>query len=171
MGNTLRGLPSRFAFFVCGLVTFAIGRLYAALFRLNFAAGPASFESVVLILVAVLALFIAFVPSSWIGRICDIDPTNRCRSSMPVKMLGGFAAFAYVIIAGPQFLSPSRYASVDPALVFLLCPACVLTLTVDPSMETVLLLLAPLNAAVYGAFGGTLGYIFLAIRNRWVRPA
>jgi hypothetical protein len=35
-------------------------------------------------------------------------------------------------------------------LVYLLCPACLLTITVDPSFPTVAFILAPLNAVVYG---------------------
>jgi hypothetical protein len=166
MRITLRGVSSRFAFFTCGLITFAIGRVHAEWFRLNFTNGPASHESIVLILVAIPTTLVAFVPSSWIGKICDIDPTNRRRSSIPIRMLGGFAVFACVMITGLQLIPTSRYAAVDPALLFLICPACVLTVTVDLSLGTVLLFLAPLNAAVYGAFGGTLGYIVLAICNR-----
>jgi len=169
MRIALRDLASRFALFVCGLITFAIGRVYAAWLPLNFANDPTSYESVILILVAVLALLISFVPSSWVGKICNIDPTNRRPSSIPIKMLGGFAAFGYVMVAGLALIPPSGHSVVDPSLVFLTCPAFLLTATVDPSLGTVLLLLAPLNAAVYGAFGGILGYVVLALRNRWVR--
>jgi hypothetical protein len=47
----------------------------------------------------------------------------------------------------------------------LVCPACVATITVDPSFGAVALVLAPMNAAVYGSFGALLGYFFLAVRN------
>jgi hypothetical protein len=42
-------------------------------------------------------------------------------------------------------------------LVYSLCPACVLTITVDPSLPTILFVLAPLNALVFGAVGGVIG--------------
>jgi hypothetical protein len=170
MSITLSALPSRFGFFICGLITFAVGRVFAAMLHLGFTASAfGRSESVVLTLVAAFTVLIAFAPSSWIGEVCRIDTTNQGSSSTPIKMLGSFAGIAYVVTVGLQLIPPGRH-QIDPRLVFLVCPACALTLTVDPSLGTVLVLLAPLNAAVYGAFGGTLGYIVLAIRNRWAMP-
>lgn len=170
MRIALRELSSRFAFFVCGLITFGVGRVHADLIRHNLLmTGLGNPEAVVLVVAAILAILIALVPSSWIGKTSNIDPTNQRRSSIPIKMLGGFGALAYVMVAGLVLIPPNGHAALDPALVFLICPACVLTVTADPSLGTVLLFLAPLNAAVYGAFGGILGYVVLAIRNRWVK--
>jgi hypothetical protein len=43
--------------------------------------------------------------------------------------------------------------TVSPSLVFAVCPPTLLTLTVDPSPSTVLLVLAPLNGMIYGCVG------------------
>jgi hypothetical protein len=39
-------------------------------------------------------------------------------------------------------------------------------MTFDPSLVSVFFLLAPMNAAVYGALGLTLGYLWMALRKR-----
>jgi hypothetical protein len=39
-------------------------------------------------------------------------------------------------------------------------------MTFDPSLATTFFLLAPMNAAVYGSLGLTLGYTWLAFRKR-----
>jgi hypothetical protein len=77
------------------------------------------------------------------------------RISFPAKLLVGFAACSYLWTALLYFAPHSWHP--EPLLVFLLCPACLLTITVDPSLGTVLMLLAPLNAVVYGLLGLGLG--------------
>jgi len=53
-----------------------------------------------------------------------------------------------------------RVADAPVLLVYSLCPSCVLTETIDPSLPTALLVLAPLNAFVFGAAGGVIGTAF-----------
>ena len=79
-------------------------------------------------------------------------------------MLGGFAGFSYLLTVALHFVPPSWHPAAQ--LVYLLCPACVLTITVDPSLATVLLVLAPLNAAVYASLGTVFGCFVLAVRDR-----
>jgi hypothetical protein len=48
----------------------------------------------------------------------------------------------------------------------LLCPMYFVKMTIDPSPVAIFFLLAPMNAAVYGALGAVLGYARLAFRRR-----
>jgi hypothetical protein len=82
-------------------------------------------------------------------------PRMTLRSSLPAKLAMIFAVCAYVWTLIP----PSRLDLPVP-VVFLLCPACIFTVTVDPSFSTVALLLAPLNAVVYAFLGLCLGGLF-----------
>jgi hypothetical protein len=43
-------------------------------------------------------------------------------------------------------------------------------MTVDPSLAAIFFLLAPMNAAVYGSLGLTLGYAWLALHKRASGP-
>ena len=70
---------------------------------------------------------------------------------------------SYLLPAGFYFAPHGWHPS--PQLVFSVCPACALTITVDPSLGTFLLLLAPLNAAVYGSLGAALGYVLVILRK------
>ena len=78
------------------------------------------------------------------------------RFSKPMKLAVIFAACAYLWTVALAFVPPSR-ANIPPLLVFLMCPACIFTVTVDPSFSTVAILLAPMNALVYGVIGICLG--------------
>jgi hypothetical protein len=77
------------------------------------------------------------------------------RLSFPKKLLVGFAACSYLWTVLLYF-APHSWQP-DALLVFLLCPACLLAITVDPSFRTVAFILAPLNAAIYGLLGIGLG--------------
>jgi len=123
-----------------------------------------SIFSIALKVMAVLSVVIAFLPSSWLDAVCKIGPDTQDRSSIPIKLLGCFAGFSYLLTVGLDLAPHSWHPTAQ--LVYLLCPGCALTVTVDPSFGTVALLLAPLNAAVYGSFGGVLGYFFLVVHNR-----
>jgi hypothetical protein len=46
---------------------------------------------------------------------------------------------------------------VPMGLLYSMCPACALTATVDPSLAATIVVLAPLNALVFGAIGGVVG--------------
>ena len=46
------------------------------------------------------------------------------------------------------------------------CPLYVVKMTIDPSPVSIFFLLAPMNAAVYGALGLTLGYTWLALHKQ-----
>jgi hypothetical protein len=63
-----------------------------------------------------------------------------------------------------RYLAPHRW-NLDPQLMFSLCPLYFVKMTFDPLAGDHLFLLAPLNAAVYGSLGLTLGYAWLAFRK------
>jgi hypothetical protein len=117
--------------------------------------------STLLFLVGGLTVVVALLPSSWLTRTCKVSSNDL---SIPIKMLGGFAGFSYLLTVALHFVPPSWHPAAQ--LVYLLCPACVLTITVDPSLATVLLVLAPLNAAVYASLGTVFGCFVLAVRDR-----
>jgi hypothetical protein len=74
---------------------------------------------------------------------------------LALKTALGFAVLGYLVTAG-LYLAPARWHP-SPALVFTLCPPAFLTITVDPSLPSVAIILAPLNAVLYGAVGLMVG--------------
>jgi hypothetical protein len=154
MTDRVIGIPSRFALFLCGLISVALSRVHFSLRGLDRTSHWA-FSSAVLMLLGGVTVIVALVPGSWVAKAFRSEP--RKGSSVPLKMLVGFAIASYLVIVALSFLhGPS-----SPRLVFLLCPACALTVLTDPSSETVFLLLAPLSAAIYGALGGMVGYVWV----------
>jgi len=121
--------------------------------------------AVALALIGSLASVIALLPSPWLERVCYSGAATEHRSSIPVKMLAGFAVFSYLLTVGLDFAPLNWHLSAN--MIYSVCPSCVLTITVDPSFVAGALVLAPLSAAVYGALGALLGYSFLAVRNRF----
>ena len=162
MSFRLIGIPSRFAFAVSGLVSVLLSRMYLALGGLDSTSrGSWSLFSLALMAVGGIAVFIALLPGSWVKKAFKLELDKS--TSFPIKMLAGFAIISYLVIAGLSFAPHSWHPS--PQFVFSLCPACALTTAVDPSLGTVLLLLAPLSAAVYGSLGGVLGYVSVVLRK------
>ena len=160
MANGPIGIPSRLAFLVCGLISVLVSRVFWAL--QGFIPAPNarwSLFSAALMVVGGFDVVIALLPGSWVEKVRKISP-----SSVPLKMLGGFAVLSYLSTVVALNFAPLSWLP-SPQLVYTVCPACVLTITVDPSLWTVLLLLAPLNAAVYGSLGAALGYILIALRT------
>jgi len=166
MATGLIRLPSRLALFICGTISILLSNAFRAMQTLI----PDAhinwlIFSAALVLVGGLAVVVALLPISWLEKACKIGPDTQDSLSVPIKLLGCFAGFSYLLTVGLD-LVPSSWHSTAQAS-YLLCPACVLTITVDPSLASILLLLAPLNAAVYGSLGAVLGYVLLAVRNRW----
>jgi hypothetical protein len=163
--NPLRPIPAILALIACGMISILLSRSFRSIQGVVPGAKIHwSLFSTALMLIGGLTVVIALLPSLWLERACNSGPHTKDRSSMPTKLLGGFALFSYLLVIGLNFAPPSWHPSAQ--VVYLVCPACVLTITVDPSFGTVALLLAPLSAAVYGSLGALVGYFFLAIRNR-----
>ena len=63
-----------------------------------------------------------------------------------------YAVQVYVAYASP-FSQPSF------ALAYLICPVCVLTPTINPTISDVVYFIGPIDAVLYGAGGALVGYL------------
>jgi len=161
------GMSSRLAVVFCGIITVFLSRFYktfAGFDAYTRTRTPWSAFSVGLISIGALAIMLAFVPSAWITGSHEVEKRVHAAWSLPIKLLTVFAVCAYLGVVGLYF-APHGW-TLAPAFAFILCPACVLTITVDPSFTTVALLLAPLSAAVYGSLGSVFGFLGLIVENR-----
>lgn len=163
-GRALRA-KSRIAFLLCGVVSLISGVPYV---MLRGAELPVQSEwvifAVALGLVGIFSVTVGVLPRSWIAKACKKDRDDTDLFSAPLKVLGGFAGIAY-LVALVAYLAPSRW-NLDPQLMFALCPLYYVKMTFDPSPVAVVFLLAPMNAAVYGSLGLTVGYAWVALDRR-----
>lgn len=114
--------------------------------------------------VGVFSVMVAVLPRAWIAKACKRGRDDEELFSAPLKLLGIFAAIAY-LTALLAYLAPHRW-DLNPTLMLSLCPMYFVKLSFDPSLVAVFFLLAPMNAAAYGALGVTAGYARLAFRKR-----
>lgn len=163
-GRALR-VTSRIVFAICGLVSLLTGAPYVMLRGVDM---PVQSEwvafAVALALVGVFSLTLAVLPRSWIAKACQKDRDDPKLFSAPLKLLGVFAAVSY-LLAVVAYLAPHRW-NLDPQLMLMLCPMYLVKMMFDPSLVAVFFLLAPMNAAVYGSLGLTLGFVWSASRKR-----
>lgn len=166
-GRALR-ITTRILFLVCGLISLLNGVPYA---MLRGAELPVQSEWVVFVvaltLMGLFSLGVALLPRSWIANVCKRDRDDERLFSVPLKLLGSFAAIFYLLAVG-AFFAPRSW-DLNPQLMLVLCPMYFLKLTIDPAPVTILLLLAPMNAAAYGSLGVVLGYVRLALPGRGLR--
>lgn len=158
-------VASRIVFVVCGLVSLLIAVPYAMLQGADL---PVESEWIVffiaLVLVGALSLAAGLLPRRWIAKASRLEPDDPRLFSFPLRLVGIFASIFY-LIALVAYLAPHSW-NLNPQLMFSLCPMYFVKMTFDPSRVAVFFLLAPMNAAVYGALGLTLGYFWLASRRR-----
>jgi hypothetical protein len=158
-------ITSRIVFLVCGLTSLFTG----VPFLMARGELPLPFQSewiifvVTLGLVGLFSVTVAALPRSWIAKACKKNRDDEQLFVAPLKWLGGFAAISY-LLALVAHLAPHRW-NLDPQLMFSLCPLYFVKMTFDPSLVTTFFLLAPMNAAVYGSLGLTLGFARLAFRK------
>jgi hypothetical protein len=114
--------------------------------------------------VGVFSVTIAVLPRSWIAKACKRERDDRRLFLTPLKLLGVFAPISY-LLALLAYLAPHSW-DLNPTLMLSLCPLYFVKLAFDPSLGTVFFMLAPMNAAVYGSLGVTLGYAWLAFGRR-----
>jgi len=160
-----RGIAVRLIFLFCGAVSVYISAACRSV-RMFFPDSRGSWLtlSIVLLLVGGVSLVAAIIPRKWVMKMNGADSGNEFPGKLPTRMLLGFATFSYLLVGGLALVGSSLPTS--PGLVYAVCPACALTITVDPSLASVLLILAPINAAVYGAMGATVGLMLVATRRR-----
>jgi hypothetical protein len=159
-GRAVR-ITSRIVFIVCGLVSLVTGVPYAMLRGVDL---PVQSEWVTFVialgLLGLFSLAVGFLPRSWMARICRKDRDDERLFSVPLKRVASFAAVFY-LVALVAYLAPHSW-NLSPQLMLALCPMYLVRMTFDPSPAAIFLLLAPMNAAVYGALGIVLGYVVLA---------
>lgn len=158
-------VTSRIVFAICGLVSLLTGAPYVMLRGEDM---PIQSEWVVfavaLALVGLFSVTLAVLPRSWIARASKKDRDDPQLFSAPLKLLGSFAAVFY-LVALLAYLTPHTW-NLNDQLMLVLCPMYLVKMTFDPSLVTVLCLLAPMNAAVYGSLGLTLRFAWRAVRSR-----
>jgi hypothetical protein len=159
-------IRSRIVFLLCGLTSLFTG--FPFLTVRGELPLPVQSEWVVfaaaLAVVGLFSLTLAVLPRSWIAKACKKDRNDEQLFVAPLKWLGSFAAISY-LIAVVAHLAPHRW-NLDPQVMYSLCPLYFVKMTFDPSLVTTFFLLAPMNAAVYGSLGLTLGYGWLAFGKR-----
>ena len=166
-GRVIRA-TSRIVFFLCGVTS-----LFTAFPFLMMRGADLPVQSEWVIFVAALTLVglfsvtIAVLPRSWIAKARRKDLDDAQLFVAPLQWLGGFAAISY-LVALVAYLAPHRW-NLDPQLMLSLSPLYFVKLTFDPSLVATFFLLAPMNAAVYGSLGLTLGYAWLAFYERRMR--
>jgi len=163
-GRAIR-ITSRIVFLVCGLVSLLTGVPYAMLQGADL---PVEGEWVIFIavlaLVGLFSLAVAVLPRSWIANACRKDRDDERLFTAPLKLLGGFAAIFY-LLALVAYFAPHSW-NLNPQVMLVLSPMYFVKMTIDPSAASIFFLLAPMNAAVYGSVGVTLGYVRLVFRGR-----
>ena len=163
------GRASRIAFrivsILCGLVTLVTALPYALLRGVDL---PVQSEwipfLVVLGVVGTFNIVAGCLPRTWIGKLYRKPPDDARLFSSPLKLVAWFAAISYGVAAF-AYSAPSAW-NLNPQVMLVLCPMYFLKMTFDPSPLAIFLLLAPMNAAVFGALGLALGALFSALRKR-----
>ena len=162
--RTLR-ITSRIVFWICGLTSLLIAYLYVSQQGEDL---PVQSEwvifAVALGLVGVVSVVAGIIPRGWTARVCKSDREDRRLFSVPLKLLGVCAAIAY-LVACFAYLAPHTW-HLNPQVMLALCPMYLVKMIIDPSPVWIFLVLAPMNAAIFGALGLTLGYAGLALRKK-----
>ena len=163
-GRALR-ITSRIVFWICGLTSLLIAYLYVSQQGEDL---PVESEwvifAVALGFVGVVSVAAGTIPRSWIAKMCKSHRDDRCLFSGPVRLLAVFAAIAY-LVACFAYLAPHTW-NLNLQVMLALCPMYLVKMIIDPSPAWIFLVLAPMNAAVFGALGLTLGYVSLALRKQ-----
>ncbi|MFZ0814301.1 MAG: hypothetical protein WAM78_02215 [Candidatus Sulfotelmatobacter sp.] len=163
-GRAIR-ISSRIAFFLCGAVSLFTAAPY---FVERGEDLPVQSEWIIFVvvlgLIGVLNVVVTFLPRSWIAKACKKDRDDARLFSAPLKLLGSFAALFYVL-ALVAYFAPHNW-NLSSQLMLMVCPMYLVKMTIDPPPMIIFFLLAPMNAAVYGALGASLGYALLAFRRR-----
>jgi hypothetical protein len=164
MRSNFRVAMVRLGFLLCGAASLRISSACRLLTQF-FPGAPGEWLALSAFLLAtgLVSLLTAVLPGNWAMRLRRGYGGNATQSGLPIKALLSFAACSYLVTTGLGLWGAAL--SPPPAAVYTVCPACVLTVTVDPSPLSVLLVLSPMNAAVYGSIGGTIGWLSVLLRR------
>lgn len=162
MVSRSRETSVRIALSLCGLVSILFGRIYRGL-TIFFPEDRYAWTVIswTLVIVGIINVFVAIAPQSWMRPL--FGKTEQQWLKLPFKTLAGFSATSYAAVAVLSVLRPSM--QVSPLTAYILCPSCVSTITVDPSLAAVFLFLAPTSAAAYGSIGAVIGLLVGALRR------
>ena len=167
-GRAIRA-TSRIAFLFCGLISLFTAVPYTMLRGIGL---PVQSEWVIFVVtLAVIGVFsvtLGVLPRSWIAKACRKDQNDQRLFSVLLKVLGTFAVIFY-FVAVLAYFSPNQW-NLNPELMLALCPMYLVKMTFDPSALAIFFLLAPMNAAVYGSLGLTMGYAWLCFRGQRSSP-
>ena len=114
-------------------------------------------------ILAILGMALAVMPLSKLARWCKTVRDDGRLFSTPLQILGVFAIIAYGV-AILAYFAPHTW-NLNPQLMLALCPLCFVRMTIDPSPVEVLFVLAPVNAAVFGALGAIVTYAWSGSRG------
>jgi hypothetical protein len=163
-GRALRTI-SRIVFFLCGGTSLFTGVPYVMLQGVDMPVHRAWFLfPIALGVVGTFSMTLAVLPRSWIARAGKRDRDDGVLFLTPLKLLVIFAVISY-LLALLAYLAPHSW-DLNSTLMLSLCPLYFVKLAFDPSLVAVFFMLAPMNAAVFGALGVTLGYAWLAFGKR-----
>jgi hypothetical protein len=150
---------ARIVFFLGGVMSLLIAVLYTFLHGADL---PRQSDwvilAVVLGLVGGVNVLAAIFPASWTARTCRIGDKSSL-FLLPFRMFGSFAVVSYLLTVG-LFFTPREWNLEGFLWTFLLCPVYVVRATIDPPPLQIFLILAPIDAALYGAVGTVLGLCF-----------
>jgi len=156
MAGRAVNITARAVFFVSGAVSIAVAALYEMLRGSDL---PRQSEwvifTVVLGLVGAVNVLAAVFPASWTARICRVDDKSFL-FPRALRMFSIFAVVSYLVTVG-LFFTPHEWNLSGYLWTYLLCPVYIVRATLDPGAGELFLILAPTNAAVYGATGMLLG--------------
>jgi hypothetical protein len=158
-------ITSRIVFLLCGLVSLLTGVPYVLL---RGAELPVESEWIVFVIALALvggfSVVVAVLPLSWIARVRHMDCDDQRLFTVPLKLLSACAAISYLVAVG-AYSAPRRW-NLDPQFMLALCPLYFVKMAFDPSPRAIFLLLAPMNAAVYGSLAVTLACAWSTLRRR-----
>ena len=169
---TIRGMAgratrifARILFCLCGLASLLTAAPYVLLRGVGL---PQQWEWIVFVialgLVGLISITAAVLPRSWIARLCRKDVADPRIDSLPLKLLGGFALFGYLVALLAHFAP--RTWDLNPQIMFPLCPMYLIKENIDPAPALIFFLLAPMNAAVFGALGVTMAIGWLSLNRK-----
>lgn len=151
-------ITARVVFFVSGVVSVAVAALYAMLRGSDLPSqGDWIIFTVVLGLVGAGNVLAAILPASWTARMCRVKNKSSL-SSVPFRAFGAFAVVSYLVTIG-LFFTPHEWNLSGSVWTFLLCPLYIVRQTFDPSSMAIFAMLAPIDAAVYGAIGTAVVFV------------
>jgi hypothetical protein len=157
MAKRAVNITARVLFFVCGLVSVAVAVLYATMRGSDL---PRQSEwvifTVALGVVGAVNVLAAIFPAAWTARVCRV-PDKSFLFARPLRMFGGFAVVAYLVTVA-LFFTPHEWNLSGSLWTYLLCPVYIVRETFDPRAVEIFLILAPIDAAVYGALGSVSGF-------------